>query len=428
MNIRELLSAALFGAVVALIIYAASQTVAYRPFLSIQNAIDDSHFYRRFKLMGSQGLDTDRIVIIDIDDRSIGKLGRFKYWPRRLFAQVIGNLKSDGARLTFLDVILMEGGFHRDNKCLADSVRSAGNVMSGYYFDLDAPSVRHRPLDPVFNERMSSGVLYPETINGNHYLKAKQINLPFAGLALSLEGMGFTNYIPDPDSVIRHIPLYISYGKLLYPSAALQMWMHLNDMRRSKVKISPRGLQFGDTSIPTDKHCFMRVNYTGHHPAFPIISFVDVLNGDYEPGTFHGKIVMIGSSSEKLHDIKRVPCCSSFPGVDIHASALTTLLSKRFISVASGNMIFVMTIVCGIMSSVLFSIASPLKVGIPVVIGAPFLMYIFALFSFIYQSRLVNISLPSFVMILLYIVITIYRLVEKYETGHTETVDPELTT
>ncbi len=417
-----------FGTAVSLIIYAASQTVAYRPFLRIQNSIDDSHFMRRFLLRGAEEYTTDQIVIVDIDDRSIKALGKFKYWKRQHFGEVISALKCDGARFTFLDIILMDGGSYRDNRALADSIRSAGNVLSGYYFNLDTPSTRQRPLDPVFNERLSTDVLYPEATGGNDFIKAEQIVLPYTELVVSVRGLGFTNYIPDPDGVARHIPLYISYGKIMYPSVSLQLWMHLKGLRYSKVRISPEGIRIGETVIPTDKHCFMRINYTGKQRTFLTVSFIDILNGDFETGTFNGKIVMIGSSSEKLNDIKEIPGYNLFPGVEIHASALATLLSGRFLRVSSGNITLLITLASGILASLVFSFLPPFRAGLPIVIGILLTLYAFAVYSFVAQARLVNISLPSFVILILYAVITIHRIVETFEAKNRKAKIPELIT
>ena len=204
---KELLFAVFFGLVVAVIVYAASQTVLYWPFLNIQNKIDDSNFIRRFMLKGSDGTGTDNILIVDIDDRTIGNLGSIKSrrWPRRHLAKVIGNLKQDGARLIFLDIILQ--GWTRDNKELADSTKSAGNVIAGYYFNLDAQSKNRRPLDPVYNEQFSVNLLSQQSLEKNQFIKAKDVVLPYYELLGSVKALGFANYIPDPDGILRHIPL-----------------------------------------------------------------------------------------------------------------------------------------------------------------------------------------------------------------------------
>ncbi|MCE5250482.1 CHASE2 domain-containing protein [bacterium] len=417
-RVREIISAVLFGIFVALLVYAASQTVVYRPFLRLQNAVDDSHFVRRFKIHGTEGLETERIVIIDIDNRSIQALGRFELWPRRLFGTVIANLKQEGAELVFLDVILKEGGFRHDNDVLAESVRNAGNVISGYYFNLDVPSIRQMPLDPVLNQQFSSSVLEPGPLTKNQFIKAEQFFLPYRELMNSVKGMGFTNYVPDPDGVLRHIPLYIKYGRRLYPSASLQMWMYLKGIYPSQVAIRPDGLIFGKNRIPTDRHCFMRLNYSGTRSSFTTVSFLDVLNNDFTPGMFTGKIVLIGSGAEKLRDLKQIPGFRSVPGVEVHATALSTLLSGHFLHVTTGNVIFIITLLSGIVSSMVFLFAPTMKVGLPVVLGLPLGLYLVSVYSFVYHSRLVNITLPSFVIALLFIVITIYRVIEDHGNGN----------
>ena len=101
--------------------------------------------------------------------------------------------------------------------------------------------------------------------------------------------------------------------------------------------------------------------------------------------------------------------------MEIHATALSTLLNEKFLTVLSGNMIFVITLVCGIMSSVLFSFAPPIRVGLPAAICIPLVFYIYAIYAFIVHSQLINISVPSSVILLLYCVIVIHRFVEQHE-------------
>jgi len=130
---------------------------------------------------------------------------------------------------------------------------------------------------------------------------------------------------------------------------------------------------------------------------------------------FRDKIVMIGSSSQKLGDLKRIPGYSLLPGVEIHATALTTLMNEKFLTVLSGNFVFIITVLLSVIVSMVFTFAHPVKVGLPVALCLPLGLYIYAIYSFIAHSRLINITLPSFVIILLYVVIVIHRLVEQYE-------------
>jgi adenylate cyclase len=411
-RINKNLSTVFFGAAAAVIIYVISQTMGYRFFLEIQNKVDDSHF----AIMKNKGTGYENIVIIDIDDYSIRLLGgNFKLWPRRNFAQIISRAKMGGAKLIFLDVILMDGGKIGDNKALVDSVASAGNVISGYYLNLDYTSRRKRPLDTVYNDEFSDNWLNSQSYKNIEFISAENITLPFRELVNSSMGMGFTNYIPDPDGVVRHIPIYINFDHHLRPSAALQMWLLMKGQDYKNVTITTKGSRFGDTFIPTDKHCFMRLNYSPSGKTANVIPFASVLKGQYRSGIFKDKIVMIGSSSSKLGDLKKVPGHNALPGVQIHAAALSTLLDKNFITVMSGNIIFIFTVLSGILAGLVFTYLSPVKAGIPIVLGFPAIMYCLSTLYFIWHEKLINITIPSFVVILLFIVITIHRIVEHYE-------------
>jgi len=420
-RLKEVVFSGIFGLFVAVVIYMTSQTVLYWPFLNIQNKIDDSNFARRLKWKGMQGAETERIVIVDIDDWSIRSLGTAKSrrWPRRYLARVIGNLKRDGARLIFLDINLAE--WNRYDRELADSTKCAGNVIAGYYFNLDRTSRNRRPMDSVYNIQFFENWLNSDDIEKNQFIRAQGIVLPYYTLIGSFKAIGFTNYIPDPDGILRHIPLYIAYGKngrRASPSAALQMWLDLKDIHYSKASITPRGVGFGETFIPTDRHCFMRLNFADAGSMYRYYSFVDVLRGKYEPDAFKDKVVMIGSSAEEIGDLKRIPGHVSLPGVEIHAAALSTLLNESFLTVVSGNVIFIICILCGILSSVVFSFTRPFRVGLPIAIAVPLLMYLYGTYAFIFRSQLVNISLPSFIILFLYVIIIIYRFMEHYERKH----------
>jgi adenylate cyclase len=407
---RKIANAVLFGIVSATLIYTVSQTVGYYNFLRLQNSIDDSHFALWRKKIPRP----DSIVIVDMDDVSILSLGNFKRWPRRHFATVISRVNDDGARLVFLDVMLMRGGSGKEDRALADTVTTAGNVILGYYFNLDTSSVRKRPLDPVYNERFGGwfGSRDPER---KEFLRAYDMNLPFPELVYSARKLGFTNCIPDPDGVLRHIPLYIAYKSSLLSSVSLQMWMYLKGVHPSKAVVTPRGTRFGNTFIPTDRHSFMRLNYLNSGHPYPKVRFTDVLLNRFSPGTFHGRIVMIGSSADSLFDLKSVPGNRSLPGVEIHAAALSTLLSGRFVTVAPGNSVFLVCLAVGILAGMILAFISLLPAGLAVAAGIPLILYCCSLCLFITRSTLMNNSIPSAVAMFMVLVMAIHRFVESHE-------------
>lgn len=422
MRRHEIAFSALFGFIVALIIYGASQTVLYWPFLRNQNRIDDANFSIRRSLDHREQVTTDSIVIVDVDDSTLSALGRIqsRHWPRRHMARVIGNLKADGARLIFLDIIFE--GRTRDNIDLADSIRSAGNVVAGYYFNLESESRRRRPLDSIYND-FSLSICGKKDKNGDmpRFIKAWNVVFPNHDLVRSVKALGFTNYIPDPDGVLRHIPLYISHGRnynTASASAALQMWMNIRGIRYMKADFVTGGIKFGDQKIITDDQCFLRLNYRNPGESYRYISFLDVMKNDFAPGTFAGKIVMIGSSSEKAGDIKRIPGRRSIPGVEIHATALSTLLTADYLRVVPANIILIVTLTTGTIASLVFAFSRSLVVSLSFAALFPVAAYVVGFYLFSSLGMLANITVPSFTVVILYGIHMMYRILESYEKKH----------
>ncbi len=409
------------GVVVSFLVYGASQTIGYDHFLSIQNRIDDSCFSIRGKLMGNEARANGEIIIVDIDDRSMNVIGNFDFWPRLLLGKVIGRLKKDGAKLVFLDMYLKGGMSEADNQALADSIWSVGNVFSGYYLKLTPESIQKRPIDIVLNDGFPFNGYDSPPPGEVDFLISREIVYSYREMIMTAERLGFTNYMPDRDGVTRHMPLFISHKNMLFTSISLQMWLYVNDYHYTDAVITSRGLRFGETFIPTDKHCYMRINYHNDGGSFTYIPFLDVLAGNFKDGTFRDKIVLIGSSSKRLKDIKEVPGGRTIPGVEIHGAALSTLLHEDFLTVSSGKAILVGIILTGIFSSLFFRYTHPVRFGLPVIIAAPFILYGLAVYRFIFSSRIINVIAPMLIMFILYGISLYLYLHERHEKRKSNT-------
>jgi len=59
-------------------------------------------------LLRTRTYEHDKIVIVDIDDYSIKKLGRFHNWPRYYYASVINYLNTEKAKVIGMDILFPE--------------------------------------------------------------------------------------------------------------------------------------------------------------------------------------------------------------------------------------------------------------------------------------------------------------------------------
>src|SRR5690625_1657181 len=74
----------------------------------------------------------------------------------------------------------------------------------------------------------------------------------------------------------------------------------------------------------------MLVPYRGQAGSFPTVSATRLLQGDVDKQSLEalkGAVVLIGTSALGLADLRTTPLQTSFPGVEVHANAVDTILN-----------------------------------------------------------------------------------------------------
>src|ERR1700686_2339265 len=157
---------------------------------------------------------------------------------------------------------------------------------------------------------------------------------------------GFFNVEPDPDGVVRHSLLVLPYGRSnnfddwdLYGSLdvqAVRLFQGLPD-QQTVLDFSETGvtaLEFGPSLVVhPDAIGRMMINYEGDANTYPYVSIADVVNHKFAPGTFRGKIVLVGASAKGIGDLRATPFAGiNYPGVEIHANVIDNILNRHFLS------------------------------------------------------------------------------------------------
>jgi adenylate cyclase len=156
---------------------------------------------------------------------------------------------------------------------------------------------------------------------------------------------GFFNVEPDPDGVVRHSLLVLPYGRSknledwdLYGSLdvqAVRLYQGLPD-QQTVLDFSETGitaLEFGpDLVIRPDAIGRMMIDYEGDVNTYPYVSIADVVSRKFSPGTFRGKIVLVGASATGIGDLRSTPYGGiNDPGVEIHANVIDNILNRHFL-------------------------------------------------------------------------------------------------
>ena len=308
-----------------------------------------------------------RIVIVDIDERSLRAEGQWP-WPRQRLALLVDQLfeRYHVAVLGF-DVMFAEpdptdgifrmlarGPLGQDDRLRAELARLHRESDPDRRF---AAALRDRPvvLGYFFNTRLSpdaaiqfgqlpAPVASIRDLGTNDTVLIEAVsygaNLPL--LQDSARSGGFFNSpLVDRDGVFRRVPLLVRYRDNLYPQIALAVVRALlDDPPVEPVMVAGYGadaadrrleaLRLGGFSVPVDEVGAVLVPYRGRQGSFPYVSAVEVLAGTADPRLLEGAIVLVGATAAGLLDLRATPVQNVYPGVEINANLIAGILDQNF--------------------------------------------------------------------------------------------------
>ncbi|WFU81908.1 adenylate/guanylate cyclase domain-containing protein [Bradyrhizobium sp. CIAT3101] len=298
-----------------------------------------------FQLIDPRHKTVRPVTIVDIDDKSLARLGQWP-WSRTRIADLIINLTNNGAVAIGFDVV-----FSEPDRLNPDLV---ANQMR--YLD-DATRMKLSEL-PSNDQILSEAIKRSKVVLGETGLPQVESELdktlPFTGVATVGEanaenflfefpgllrnvpviekvaaGRGLFSIKTERDGFIRRVPMIMWAQGNIMPSLSLEILRVVTGtptllVRTDKTGI--RAIRLKGVEIPTDKNGQLWVHYARRDPSI-YVSAADVLDNTVPPSKLAGKLVLIGTSAAGLNDIKTTPVSSTMPGVEIHAQILESVLS-----------------------------------------------------------------------------------------------------
>ncbi|MBI5143443.1 MAG: CHASE2 domain-containing protein [Candidatus Omnitrophica bacterium] len=352
----------------------------------------------RFRLRAQQQT-TDRVMMIEIGEDTIERLGRFPF-DRSYHALLVKALSESGTRAILFDIFFSEPEEHDGE--LEDAMRTAGNVYLPYVFDIDAAR--------------KEKILY-----GRGYT-AKTLE----NLRLLTKGEGHINIIPDADGKFRRIPLYVRYGNTFHPYMSFRMTLDYLGISEKDVKVLPgKFLLLGTyTKIPLDDNSNMIINFSGiWGRAYKHYSYVDVLQSyladvsGQKPlldlGIFKDKVCIVGLTAAGTVDLHPNPLEPLYPGVGIHAEVFNSILNRRFITRVSRELNLAVLLVLSLLISLSTLKTKPIK-GLSILAAAIILFAVIGMVTFNSSGIWIDLFVPVAVMVLLYLFLTLYKYVTEW--------------
>jgi len=390
-----------------LIVVASIQAIGYLP-TTLVDRIDTFIYDMRMRMQPAQ-MDP-RIVIVDIDERSLADVGRWP-WSRDVIARLVTQLTDHyGVRAVGFDVLFAEAdtssGYGtlealarkelKDVKGFAERVRALKPqldydgllvkalkdkpVVLGYYLSNEKRSLAKGGLpSPTFTLADVSGY-HVEAVTWNSYNGNLEI------LQRAARSGGFFNPLPDEDGVIRRVPLLAQYKDGFYESLSLAtVRVALGGTAVYPIFPKPDGInseeflrQYGYVEalllnteprkirIPLEPVMTELISFHGpggpDGGSFKYLSASDVLNRKIAPEDLRDRIVLVGTTVPGLKDLRTSPVRVDYPGVEMHANVIKSILDGEFKQRPDSSMGFelIQVLLVGIVLMIAFSLLSPL--------------------------------------------------------------------
>ncbi len=274
------------------------------------------------------------ILVVAVDDKTLNRFKRLRYWSRRRYAQLIERLKF--AKAVGLDILFLEPDDHdkKGDAALAKAMRAHGRVVIPFHrwkeahpFSGQTKKQIHALLSRFPRTSLSSfpkeSIVYPYNVQP-----------PIPILLHAAKEVGYADANADADGVYRTPKaVMVTNDGTLLPHFSLAMACVAKDVELSDaLQNAPYALRLGDRIVPLEDGVLRLQPIARKGGTFekrlgapvPTVSFADALT--MPPEKFAGKIVLVGETASGTTDIRPNPLDEGLRGVEWNAEILVNLL------------------------------------------------------------------------------------------------------
>lgn len=309
----------------------------------------------------------ENISVIAIDDASLKALGDWP-WSRDRLASMIRHLRKAGARVIgisldgldkpqnelSLELLREIRAENPGSEALINRISQQLNTDQALAKELDATRnvflsvpftpVRTQPENvppaPLLEQQAIKEVqgsppkfysYLPEWLHPDQHIYAERLQTPIAAFARGVDGLGLSAGPPVVDGSTAGRPMLIPYGNQYLPAFPLLIAAAYGGQLKKMQFAYGADIRIGDAlTIPVDnKFRALPFYYRAKQKTspFPLISFHEALSGELHPGSFAGKIVLLGPTSPQLVAALPTPIGEKMAPVLIEAHTVSSLLN-----------------------------------------------------------------------------------------------------
>ena len=264
---------------------------------------------------------SDRVVVVNITESDLKRYGQWP-WPRHILALFHAGLTDSGAVLVNYNVLFAEadrmggkeylksfpmteevreqlGAFLTDtDRVFAYAINESKNVVLMMSVKSDQDEII-----PTTTQIIQKGNVLPWLYEYNGIVP------PLTQLTVGAKGIGVNVTSPEPDAVVRKMPVLIRVGDKIYPSMLLENIRLVNRSNRIKVVAKEYGIDevlvSKKAGIPVNHNAEMYINYADPSQ-YTQLSVEQVFSREHDE-KIKGRIVVVGMNAAGLSVLKYTP-------------------------------------------------------------------------------------------------------------------------
>jgi adenylate cyclase len=337
-----------------------AQEMEWRDFRFLQQ-LELWAYDARVRLFLPKTRDT-RVVILDIDEKSLNAEGRWP-WGRNKLALMMKQLfETYQVRVVGFDIAFAEPDTS-SGLPVFDSL-AQGELRNNAEFNSVLEKVRPSlNYDRLFADEIGKWPVVMGIAMGGKEDKAGVLPAPNFALK-DLGNVEYRYYVSsgysgniallqeaaaagghfypalDIDGITRRVPMFMRYGDGFYESLSLAVArtylgnaairVQLDEPRKysgGRMEGWVRSIKIGEISVPLDREMTAMVPYR-EPGGFKFVSATDVLRGKLEKEELKDKIVIVGTSAQGLLDLRATPVREDMAGVEVHANLVSGILDQ----------------------------------------------------------------------------------------------------
>jgi adenylate cyclase len=303
-----------------------------------------------FQLLMPRVTDERPVTIVDIDEESLGTYGQWP-WPRSVIADLVNRLTDMQSAAIAFDVVFSEPdrlspanaakllpdldeairaklfALPSNDEILAAAIGKSRVVLgqSGLPKQVERPNDRVMPQTGVATLGPDPSpflVTFPGLLH----------NVPL--LENAAAGRGLFSILQERDGIVRRVPIVMRANDQIVPSLSFELLRVATNSGTILLKTNDAGVisvAVPGLTLPTDRNGRVWVHFSRPQPDI-YVSAKDILEGSVAPERIAGKLILVGTSSVGLFDIKTTPVARAMPGVEIHAQIIEAALTNSVLT------------------------------------------------------------------------------------------------